>query len=209
MKLNLYLISIIFLFSSCVKEYEEYTFSGKFLNGTTGKPYKNIQVDFTARAPGYPSNRVLDLGTAITNENGEFNLKYSIESKFPGLLSVAFRDPNNPFIDLAILSGQPLMTDQYQTIYVPDSLTLKLNFSTGNSLQNNDSLFVQIGPEYGISLAFSKSDLDRLSNQYTIRKDRIGVKLYWERKSNDTTISNIEYLNIQGDPFIDSVTINY
>lgn len=200
---------LILIFSSCIKEESDYTFSGRFVNGTTGLPYSNIQVDFVARSAGFPSSRVIDLGTTKTNENGEFSLKYSIESNFPGKLSVIFRDPNNPYIDLKAISNLPIFQDQYQTVYVSDSLTLLLLFNTNDPLKESENLHIKFGIEHGFDFILNKDDMKYLNNKYTIRKSAIGASVIWERNSKDTTIINSKNLIIQGDPFIDSVTINY
>lgn len=211
MKLNLItqIISISFLFSSCVKEYEEYTFAGKFLNGTTGLPYTNIQVDFVARSAGYPSSRVIDLGTAKTNENGEFSLKYSIESNFPGKLSVIFRDPINPYIDLYSLSNLPVLQSQYQLAYLSDSGTVLIRFLTNNILSNDESLRVYLYqvPSLDTTLYFNTLNMNDVKLSFRLY-DYNNI-IVWERISKDTTIIGSEYLTYKRDPFIDSITINY
>ena len=211
MKINLIsqIISISFLFSSCVKEYEEYTFTGKFLNGTTGLPYSNIQVDFVARSAGFPSSRVIDLGTTKTNENGEFSLKYSIESNFPGKLSVIFRDPNNPYIDLYSLSNLPLLQSQYQLAYLSDSGTVLIRFLTDNILSKDELLRVYLYQEPSLDTILYFNTLNKNDVKLSFRIYDYSNVIVWERTSKDTTIIGSEYLTYKRDPFIDSVTINY
>lgn len=211
MKIKLYILTLllIFIFSSCNKEKSQYTFNGRFINGTTGVPIANIQVEFIGEVGGYPNSKYIDLGSAMTDNDGYFKFTYSIDSKFPGSLSLVFKNPNNPYIDLKVISNIPILKDQFQTVYVSDSLSILLLFNTNNPLKEGENLHIKFGIEHGFDFILNKDDLKNLNNKYTIRKSVIGTSVIWERNSMDTTIINSKNLYIQGDPFIDSITINY
>ena len=117
-KLILLLVATAMLFSCNENKYKTYTFEGKLINGTTNKPYVNVQGDIYQKYGEYPYSNTVNLSSSVfTNENGEFKFNYKVEEDAIGSLSIIFKHPANPFLDLLVKGGLDLHRNQNINLY--------------------------------------------------------------------------------------------
>ncbi len=205
MKIYTYLLLSIFLFS-CQKE-NTYTFDGKFLNGTTNKPYKNVLVEFTETIGPKGQRDFIYLGSTKTDSNGCFSFKYTIEENPAAKLWLDFGD--NGFFSLYQKNEIPIDQNNNMVFYLSDSNTTEFNFSTTKPLGKNEKLRLYTFAN-DFDTLLTDSLIVRMNNKFYVRTDKIYFYVGIERILNDTSISSSQlYVELEGDPLINKVHINY
>lgn len=195
----------IFLFG-CQKE-NSYKFEGKFLNGTTNKPYRNVVVEFTETIGPKGQRDFIFLGSTKTDSNGCFSFKYTIEENPAALLSLDFG--NTGYSSLYQKSGIAIDQNNNMTFYLSDSNTTEFNFSTTKPLGKNEKLRLYTFAN-DFDTLFKDSQLVAMNNKFYVRTDRVYFYVGVERILNDTAISLTQvYIDLEGDPLINKVNINY
>lgn len=205
MKVFLYLILSIFLLG-CQKE-NSYKFDGRFLNGTTNKPYKNVVVEFTETIGPNGQRDFIFLGSTITDSNGCFSFKYTIEENPAALLFLDFG--NTGYSSLYQKSGIEIDQNNNMTFYLSDSNTTEFNFFTDKPLGKKEKLRLYTFAN-DFDTLFTDSQLEAMNSKFYIRTDKIYFYVGIERILNDTLISLTQvYVDLEGDPLINKVNINY
>jgi hypothetical protein len=209
--LNALLFLLIIGISSCnEKKSATYTFEGKLINGTTNEPYVNVQGDIYQKYGEYPYSNTVNLSSSVfTNENGEFKFNYKVEEDAIGTLSIIFKHPANPFLDLYVKGDMELHKNYNNTIYVSDSGTAVLKFISNKELVDGEVLKMNIGVINPFVFYLTKSDLANSNGIYKYRTSYMFNSVQCNRILNNDTTRNWFDMNIQGDPFIDTIKINY
>lgn len=207
MKKSFYFIAFIAIsLCSCTSE-NSYVFKGRFLNGTTNKPYVNVSVDFTETIGPKGQRDFVFLGSTVTDSNGCFTFKYSIEENSAASLWLDFGDTG--YSSLYQKSGLPIDQNNDLTFYLSDSNTSVFNLSTLQPLKSNEKLRVYtFGHDFDTLL--SNSQIIAMNNKFSVRSSSHYFYIGIERKSMDSTISFFEkYVELEGDPKINEISLTY
>lgn len=204
--MKVYLYSILsILFFGCQTE-NSYQFDGKFLNGTTNKPYKNVVVDFTETIGPKGQRDFNFLGSAKTDSNGCFSFKYTIEENPASKLWLDFGD--NGFFSLYQKNEIPIDQNNNMVFYLSDSNTTEFVLNTNMHLGEKDKLRIYI---YG-------SDFDTVLNYNDLFQNkplRIRTSIFYsyvgfQRIYTDSIFTSFPLpVTIEGDPIINKIIINY
>jgi hypothetical protein len=180
-----------------------YTIEGRYLNGTTNKPYRNIELTLIMDNYGYP--RILkDIAGPIRTDNeGYFKFTYRYIDRFPGGIYLeVFPTDLYPEID-----SLPINQNINQTVYQSSfgSLILDIDPITSNELfvstGNMDTLHYT-----NISGSFSDTIRNVPMNTTIVAWGRTMVEL---RNSLKNYSGYQKFLKMNGDPYFNKVKIQF
>lgn len=207
------IISLIVIFSGCedaviTKKFKSidttlYTIEGRYLNGTTNKPFRNIELTLIMDNYGYP--RILkDIAGPIRTDNeGYFKFTYRYIDMFPGGIYLEVY-PTDLYPDIDSI---PINQNINQTVYQSTFGSLILNIEPITS----NELFVCTGKSdtlhyTNITKAFSD----------TIRNVPLATRVVaWGRTMQELRVMLKSYggyqkqLKMNGDPYFNKVLIQF
>ncbi len=206
----------MFVITSCKEtekiEPQNYTIKGVIYHRNPYTRLKNQTFNMDVYTPGFLAewDYIKTLGKITTNDTGYFEFTYPYQSKGTIL------NMSGQFFNI---TQNPLNTNINKKFYNSSNSTVIINLNTNNKLKANDTFFLMYRDQY------AKWKLDSIysNNQgyyKTIRsvavnfwacagKGKNGLKVledfsgFW----GDPELSIVK--PIVGDPFIDTVTINY
>lgn len=180
-----------------------YTIEGKYINGSTNKPYRNIELTLKLENYGYP--RVLEevAGPIRTDNNGYFKFRYQHIDRLKGIVFLqVYPTDLYPNID-----SIPLNENVNQTVYQSTfgSLILNINPVSGNEL------FVYAGTQDTLhykNINNSISDTIRFIPYTTtlVAWGKTKQELLDALKGKN---SNQQYVKLSGDPFFNKFYIEF
>jgi len=205
------ILSSILLFGHCKKEpsppLPTYTVKGAFLNGTTGQilyPGLPAQLELRTQPKNGNAKSVILASCVINDSTGEFSFTYS-QTNITN--DGAYLRVDLP--DLISLGNFPVNRNVNQNVYLSGLGSLKIYMQPKSPLSIGDTLF--FGDRYSTTL-YTDTILKTISGYYkTLRVPPSTIELFWARGWNNynSQIHNSLEVNVRGDPFVDSVTINY
>ncbi len=196
------------LFISCSKDEESYTISGKFLNGTTNIPYENVKIEISKVIGPAGFSKSTYLGDVYTNSNGEFSFDYKVMKSENGTLHLVFG--RNGLSDMLTKSGLPLSKNSNLNFYLSDSCRSIFSFSSNNPLIENEVIKVYSYNQAFDTLVFNNIELANSNFKFSLRTQKMFGAVGVMRVRPDTTISIFNpTFEMEGDPIINNITINY
>lgn len=180
-----------------------YTIEGRYLNGSTNTPYRNIELKLIMDNYGYP--RVLKdiTGPIRTDNNGYFKFTYRHLEEIPGLVFLeVYPIDLYPSID-SITINKNVNQTVYQSTF--GSLILNINPVSGNEL------FVYTGTQDTLhynNINNSISDTIRFIPYTTtlVAWGKTKQELLDALKGKN---SNQQYVKLSGDPFFNKFYIEF
>ena len=188
----------------------QYAIQGHILNGTTGQPiYLQQQLVATAHTYSIPQKSA-QIGSCNLDDKGNFKLTYSQTDI----------NYDRPTIDLlgstALIKGLAVNANIDSTFYFSYVGKLKFYLQTATPLSSSDTLFLL----YGNGTTQVTDTIYSAVNGYykTVSLQTPRTNIFWGRgivnlKKSEDVVSgyghSITGVHIDGDPYIDSVTINY
>jgi hypothetical protein len=193
----------------------QYTIKGRVLNGTTMQVYANQQITATVHTYNIPQTYA-QLGSCSTDAQGNFSLTYTQTSI----------DYDRATIDLQsqffALQGLAVNQNIDSNFYLSSRGSLRISMQTSTPLElNNDTLFLGYENYVNNNQVFSIDTFVKTFQGYykTIRVPTPYINVFWGRGINNYVYNpakngfiKVEHsvqVNITGDPYVDSVTINY
>lgn len=179
-----------------------FTVEGRYLNGTSNTPYRNIELTLKMDNYGYP--RVLEeiAGPIRTDNNGYFKFTYRfIDRSLPIFLKVYPTDlyPN--------IDSIPMNQNLYKDVYMSDFSRLILTVE----LKNTSDLYVSVGNKD--TLHYTNLNSTVIDSLYNLPINRTliawGSSMSELRDALKGKNSNQQYLNTLGDPFYNNFKITY
>ncbi len=180
-----------------------YTVSGKYINGTTNKPYRNIELTLMMDNYGFP--RVLKTieGPILTNDEGNFSFSYQHINEIAGLVYL-----------------KVFPTDLYPTV---DSITINQNFNKTVYMSDYSRLILELNPITASELYVytGKSDTLHYTNILSTKLDTVyqiplrTTLVAWGRTMEELRDalkgknSNQQYVKTTGDPFYNKFKITF
>lgn len=179
-----------------------YTIEGRYLNGTSNTPFRNIELTLKMDNYGYP--RILEdiSGPIRTDNNGYFKFTYRFMDRPAGLYLKVFPTDLYPNID-SIPMNQNLNKLVYRSDYSRVILTVEL--------KNTTDLYVSVGNKD--TLHYTNLNSTVIDSLYNLPIHR--TLIAWGSSMNELRDalkgknSNQQYLNTLGDPFYNNFKIIY
>lgn len=126
-------------FVSCIEDGNKqltYTITGQLIDSTNNNKFSGVRVEayntFTSKGFVY-------LGNCISNENGEFSLKYNLDNELSGDYLKLYFDTS--FTASSKFTTMPIGESWHKNLYVGDSATVDIFLD--RNLTINDTLFIQ------------------------------------------------------------------
>ena len=195
-----------------------YTIKGRVLNGTTGQAYANQSIDVTVQTKTKTPYASADLGTGMTDAQGNFSVSYTQTSI----------NYNQAYITVSsnffMLDNIAVNKNIDSTFYLSSMGKIKISLKTNNPLGANDTLF------FGTTLLDASgnvtgTEIDTIHHtingyyktfrtpppQITIFVARGWKNFGYNFQTNRFYGNNVKELGIpvRGDPLIDTATVTY
>lgn len=219
---KLILIAIVVFFSTCKKDCsEKWSIKGRFLNGTSKKPYKNVwfNAQISDENVNGSSKDVVFVGSAITNDSGYFEIFYDCQKKIKKNISIWTSAPYSGYVRETFGFTKHSNGTYYFATEGQAKIFLKEKIPI-----NNDTLFIGQFALDNQNNVYWK-DIDTITRPIPelwkhIYRQVIGVEIIlWSRKGSDfveilKTFKPIPNNNtikpiITGNPIINEYTIEY
>ncbi len=215
------ILSVILFFSNCKKDCKkQWSIKGRFLNGTTNVPYKNVTFKaelYNLNANSKTRDNIV-VGHAKTDDSGYFEIFYECQSKKRDYIAISAYSS----FDWWIRESFPFNKHTNGIYYV--STLGKANIYLNEKIPiNNDTLFIALNThdEFGKNYwKYVDTLIPPLPKVWrtTIGNVKFYNHIYWSRNSSDFK-KNLEYIatprtnyfsfKYKGDPFINEYTIEY
>jgi hypothetical protein len=193
-----------------------FTIKGRLLNGTTGKPFVNMNIHGTVfnKFPGGSHNA----GSTTTDSSGRFTIKYSQFSTNNSPKMSLITDSFGKYID-----SIPLNRNIDSTFFISTLGTLKIILNKLSNIGQGDTLFISI-PIWTVAGGFEPITIDTLVNPQNGFYKNVRMATFSSQIFSAVGSKNFGYykalqgfglsaqktsFKVSGDPFIDNVTINF
>lgn len=180
-----------------------YTIEGRYLNGTSNTPFRNIELTLKLDNYGYP--RVLEeiAGPIRTDNDGYFKFRYQHLDRLKGAVFLkVYPTELYPNID-SIPLNENVYKDAYRSDYSRLILEVELN--------NTSDLFVTVGNSD--TIYYTKNSNVIIDSLYNLPPNRTliawGKNMTELRDALKGKNSNQQYLETKGDPFFNHYKISY
>jgi hypothetical protein len=201
-------VAILVLLTACTEE--TYTFKGKVLNGTTMEPIPNLIGNFRNEMGQYPFNKSMTLAEGIrTDKNGAFEFSYELGELKGGLIYGYFEDPNRPFFNVVSINNIRADQDNFVTMYDSDSATTLFVFRADTVLNDGEFLKLRVGSNPEFNFTLDPAQLATLESKVQVRTEIGYYTYYWDRISASNPKTDFNVYETKGDPYIDTIIINY
>ncbi len=211
MKYLLFCISILLLYSGCEFENEvnivKHTVNGQIINANNPTKFDGMHLYLESSYNSITEGLVIEtISESTISDSGKFEFIY--ESSPSSTLTIRCIELTN-FVR-RINSNENLKVK----FYYSDSASLFVNFKTTNSIKANDTLYIKY-TKHTINEPVIEYYVGPLTDNFSklYRGYNYGsYNFVWGRGLNDLEINGHlrhKNFNLRGDPFVDSVTINY
>lgn len=209
------LAALIFLFNSCKKECTgTYSISGVLRDGTTLQPMKKVQFQFAVFNEVRTQTRDYKvLGTAMTDDSGRFFFEYlCLNDEYKhGYILISSLSPNGGIHKTEEFS-KDCKSELYYSTVGKAQIVLKPKKPLGS-----DTLFVAIQDNFGKFINYD-SFTNTVPHDWVLFNGPIGGnggvyfgrgRLSFINAFKDSRLNQWESLLITGDPYVDTILVNY
>ncbi|MDQ3072912.1 MAG: hypothetical protein M3Q97_06590 [Bacteroidota bacterium] len=197
----------------CKKEVPRYTIQGTIQYGPSRLPYKDQLLSFTLVEGLEPPHNYTELGEAKTNDTGGFSFTYE-ELKTKRYATIAI------YSQFLTFGGIPDNENVNRIFYRPTHGTLEIFLQTDNPLEKSQDTLFWGYPVYNAQTRrydrITDTILESVNGFYqSLRVPTPSLNIYWGRSKGEYDSSyfphlgRVIYADIEGDPVVNKVTINY